>query len=265
MTWKKRALQSGSPICRLRARARRTSGNGSSALLSGVPTPDSSHHGSFNDPQKSLKRIQAKGQDKNSANLDDVANLFPPLAGWMTPKAMTGEYQYAGGDHEKPVLNLEGQAKLAGWNTPRASDNDQGPTARQGMIEEGSAWLGQGRGATTATEAQMAPVPAGWARPACRDWKNGDASQETMQKNTRPLTDLVTQLVPGIVPSPSPASTASTEGCRHGLKLNPAFSLWLMGYPPVWMTCGLASISNSTRSRIRKKAGRRCSEEQEIA
>jgi hypothetical protein len=44
------------------------------------------------------------------------------LAGWPTPKAGTGDYQYSSGDHDKIALNLSGAAKLAGWATPTSRD-----------------------------------------------------------------------------------------------------------------------------------------------
>src|SRR3972149_9054924 len=41
---------------------------------------------------------------------------------WPTPKAATGDYQYSRGNHDNPVLNLSGAAKLASWATPAGRD-----------------------------------------------------------------------------------------------------------------------------------------------
>ena len=45
------------------------------------------------------------------------------------------------------------------WPTPRASENDQGPAARQKWAESGSSFTGQGRGATLTTAVKMWPTP----------------------------------------------------------------------------------------------------------
>lgn len=50
---------------------------------------------------------------------------------WPTPKVATGAYSYSSGDHEKPVLNLEGAAKL--WPTPTANDDNKSPEAHLRM------------------------------------------------------------------------------------------------------------------------------------
>jgi hypothetical protein len=42
---------------------------------------------------------------------------------WPTTKVATGKYSYAGGDHTKIVLNLEGAAQLVSWPTPNATDS----------------------------------------------------------------------------------------------------------------------------------------------
>jgi hypothetical protein len=47
------------------------------------------------------------------------------LVGWKTPvvnDATGSQYAYAGGDHSKIVLKLPGEAQLAGWATPNATD-----------------------------------------------------------------------------------------------------------------------------------------------
>jgi hypothetical protein len=37
------------------------------------------------------------------------------LSGWATPKVATGDYQYAKGDHLKPILNLSGEVRLTAF------------------------------------------------------------------------------------------------------------------------------------------------------
>jgi len=84
--------------------------------------------------------------------------------GWRTPKAgeTMGRYSRVKG---KDYPSLYGQALLAGWPTPRANDNNQG--SQGAIVVAGSSWLGQGRGATVATMAQL----AGWVTPTREDHK----------------------------------------------------------------------------------------------
>jgi hypothetical protein len=42
----------------------------------------------------------------------------------------------------------------------------------------------------------------------------------------------------GLIPSSSPAPMENTGECRVSLKLNPRFSLWLMGYEIAWAFSG---------------------------
>jgi len=113
--------------------------------------------------------------------------------GWATPKNKTGEYQYSNGDHSKPVLNLEGQAKLAGWPTATTRDHKDGQATSCENVPE-SALLGR----------------------VCHAAGTG-------------------------------AETASGGAYR----LNPRFSLWLMGYPAAWASCGARAMQSSQNSRRR--------------
>jgi hypothetical protein len=94
----------------------------------------------------------------------------------------------------------------------------------------------------------MAVQLAGWATPSARDWKNGQASEETMNRNARPLNEMAVQLAgSGPMPSGSPASTE-----KRGA-LNPAHSRWLMGYPSAWDLTAPAKLAPSASSEIRKQ------------
>lgn len=53
-----------------------------------------------------------------------------------------------------------------------------------------------------------------WPTPAGRDWRSGGASEKTMQKNARPLSETVTGGKPG--------------------QLNPDWVEWMMGWPIGW-------------------------------
>jgi hypothetical protein len=213
--------------CRLVARGRRTCDSGSSGGLQGWPTAAAT------DATSNREAAQSK-QDRGSGgiNLPTAAEL----AGWPTPAANEFEptdiqrmeqrrqeikEQWINGNGFGLTLGMA--AHLSGWATPRASDNDQGPAARAGMEEAGSAWLGQGRGATLSTEAQL----TGWATPSATDHKGSSSPGQRVGQ----LSEQTEQGVPsGPPPSSSPAATAR----RVVSRLNPGFSLWLMGIPQEW-------------------------------
>ena len=48
-----------------------------------------------------------------------------------------------------------------------------------------------------------------------------------------------------------PAQNGSLESTASSVRLNPAFSLWLMGFPEEWSSCG-ARATQSCRSRRRR-------------
>lgn len=91
---------------------------------------------------------------------------------------------------------------------------------------------------------------AGWATPKPRDAKSEAGSQRWMDHpRGKDLSKQTFAWTPGAAPSGSDASTA-----RRGA-LNPAFSLWLQGYPPQWMA--LAPSAESVRSAARAMRSRR--------
>ena len=182
-------------------------------------------------------------------------------SGWPTPMAgtkATEDYNEAGNtDSGRRTV------ELCGWATPRACENDQGPTARAGMEQAGSAWLGQGRGATLATEAKLAAWPTpntmeggqtsrggkrkgealmgglvGWATPRAED------AESAGMRHSRGVADTLTAQA-GQGATSCPAGTG-----KRGV-LRPGHSRWLMGYPAAWDSCGatgIASVRNLRRS-----------------
>lgn len=120
MTWRKRAMQSGPPICRLAARARRISGNG----CSGWPTVSTEDYKS--DGPNAMAKIYA-AIDEGTAIPTTCQRLrnFAQLAGWPTPMAGnpgTEEYNPAGNtDSSRKTVEL-----IAGWATPTSRDSKDG-------------------------------------------------------------------------------------------------------------------------------------------
>src|SRR5690606_11075413 len=178
LTWSQWDMPWGQPIFRLRASARRTSGNG----CGGWPTPRTEDNPDF----AIVNRERSGGY-----SLPTAARF---AAGWRTPSGSDGEggtmdVLMAMREGYTPKLKLRDQAPLVGWATPKASD-------------------GTG-GRTTATKG------------------GGNVHLDRQARGT---------MLSG--------SLAPTE--RRGV-LNPALSLWLMGYPDEWLSCGVRAMQSSRR------------------
>jgi site-specific DNA-cytosine methylase len=96
---------------------------------------------------------------------------------------------------------------------------------------------------------QTAVTLASWPTPSARDWRSNEASEEHHQKRLeqtrgKPLNEQAHQLS-GPPPNGSPAETENPG------QLNPAFSLWLQGYPAEWV-CYAERVTQLSR-RLRRK------------
>ncbi len=126
------------------------------------------------------------------------------------------------------------------WPTPNAgpqNDTDSTWEARRDALKAQHR-NGNGFGMTLG----MAMTLASWATPTSRDHKDGSPT-ENVPENAL-LGRQVWQAI-GPISSGSPAETASPG------QLNPAFSLWLQGYPSAWQSCAARVIPSSRKSRKR--------------
>ena len=145
LTWKAWDMESGPPICALRASGRRISGSGSG----GWRTPSSTDG--------------VRGSRKAPTHARTRLNLADQTAGWPTPRTADGDKnvrtptgcmaEYA----RRPTgHDLNTAAVIAGWATPRVTTN--GGNGNPERAADGKARL----------EDQV----QGWATPSARDWRS---------------------------------------------------------------------------------------------
>jgi hypothetical protein len=96
-----------------------------------------------------------------------------------------------------------------------------------------------------------------WPTPMARDWRSGRASDATMERNARPLNEVVDRW-----PTPIARDAHSFKGAERspnaegaeplsavvGGQLNPTWVEWLMGFPLGWTDLGPSATPSSPKS-----------------
>jgi hypothetical protein len=227
------------------------------AALAGGPPPQS-HDAQGGKTQEQIAKMREESK-AGVSNLNEVCLL----AGWPTPtecasKQTVKQWEERNkaakaknpnlGSVEKP---LEVVVQLTGWGTPSARDHKDAGEAFEANpemvpVESRLPWLA---------------ALAGWVTPGANDVGTPNQGRMKTDRETRDPSlsgsyrmDLHDQvgLISGPTASSSPAPTEK-RGESRGV-LNPAFSLYLMGFPLTWAACGLRAMA-STRSRKKSKGG----------
>lgn len=218
LTWRQWDMDSGPPICALRASARRTSGSG----FGGWPTPQRHDEKGAKTPEQ-ITTMRAKGH--GVCNLNETAHL----AGWTTPCAHDETGQKV--KFKQGGTPLSAQAHLSGWPTPRVA------------MAHGSCKSRVQNPKLAAKECRIEDVAAlaGWPTCAARDYRSEEASDEFNEKRWghprgKPLSAVALNALTG----PAPDGTSAATGSKGAsLRLNPFFSAWIQGYSTAWTYAGL--------------------------
>ncbi len=162
--------------------------------------------------------------------------------GWPTPQANKNTKNSK--DPQRMKENgaqtcLADAAHLAGWPTPQAHDSQEQGNGREITP------TGRIKTHTGSDVSANLPMVAGWATPKCAD-SRGDPYDPTENRRS----ELRKQMPSAQAGQDASRSNAATER-PAGFRLNPRFSLWLMGYPDAWASCGERAMQSCQKSRRR--------------
>lgn len=127
---------------------------------------------------------------------------------WQTPASFLGKYRRQVHQTERTEKLLPAQAEDTKWPTPRTITGGAESAERKkelGRIDSGGGDL----------QAKVRD----WPTPTSRDWRSGQASPETMDRNSRPLNEAAETTFPSGLPAPQ-ISTPGPE-CSQGDRTSP--------------------------------------------
>lgn len=132
---------------------------------------------------------------------------------------------------------------LTGWPTPTASNTKNAYQDAEKVIARKLA----GRQSNLQDFACL----AGWPTPAARDGKGGyQGGRVRNGKLSTDTLDVVAQIAgPARLTASGELLTGSFAEMESGGQLNPALSLWLMGFPPEWEDCAPTETPSTSKRR----------------
>jgi hypothetical protein len=150
----------------------------------------------------------------------------------LSPEAVAAKGATARG---KRQVGLENVASL--WPTPKASAENYGQPRDDDRGDLQAAAVGL------------------WATPTSRDWRSGECSEATWERNARPLNEQVCHSSHPDPPTGTPGPPSSPSGPTSRRQLNVSFVEWLQGFP-----IGFSDLKPLATpwSRFRQLARSRC-------
>lgn len=222
LTWKEQDMPAGVPIYRLRASARRTSGN----VSSGWPTPnDTDGTGAGSEGRAGGDNLQTAAQ----------------LTGWPTCSArdhkdtpgMSETGINPDGSERSRLDQLPRVANLCGWVSPTAQDASRGSLPPRPQD-------------TGIPLSQQVATLAGWPTPQVHQGPNNSENRGINHGGRRPRE--TPQNVQDLIGQDLKLSPAETENSAASpQRLNPYFSSYLMGFPTSWVVAGIRSLNKSRK------------------
>lgn len=197
--WPRSGMTAGGQCWELPTLGRRTRGTDCGLW----PTPVTAYDGRTQDAWVAAKaRAKAKhsaGQYGNGTGAPGMMDLQRAVKMWPTPTSTLGT-------HGGMVTQAKGREGGTLIEALSARTTFPTPTASMQTIAD----MEQARYAGNGNRPSYSDAKAMVATPTARDWKSGKASQATMDRNSRPLSEQI------------------------GGSLNPTWVEWLMGWPLGW-------------------------------
>ena len=145
-----------------------------------------------------------------------------------TPRATDGS---KGGPNQSGGA-LPNDAAMSGWGTPRAMNEADHSSGTKKCLKSSSASIAEPDidnpritdaphvdNSKLSTSQSPSLIMSGWGTPAARDWKNGQASDETMDRNARPLNEQAVKLAGW--PSPTVGNAMDSQAAKDAQSYRP--------------------------------------------